>query len=276
MSSMRTIYSDTTQDNGWRYNLPSRTRGACPWCDGTLEEIQVEPKRWRQFTLFTRVHGCATCGWWTLMRNDKEDGFPNRRLYFDGILREFDVSSDQVPLNHLRDHLRRTYNDISLVTAAKFEELIVSVYRELFDCDVKYFRGSTYAQDGGIDLVMIQKGDTDLSAIQVKRRVSSAAESVTAVREFVGALLIEGFSRGIYITTGHYSRQAAGVAAKVNSNPKIGLTVQLVDGAGLLQMLRETHTRDVDSYPWREALRRWEDRERGAPQRDDYFPRLSW
>jgi len=63
------------------------------------------------------------------------------------------------------------------------------------------------SHDGGVDLIMIDSDNPTL--IQVKRRQNpDYVESVSVIREFLGALLINRSKKGIFVSTSnHYSKE---------------------------------------------------------------------
>jgi restriction system protein len=99
------------------------------------------------------------------------------------------------------------------------------VLKDFMDCDVIH-TGRT--NDGGIDLLLLD-GDAPY-VVQVKRwEQRSRGEAVGAIREFLGATLIAGHNRGIYVTTApHYTPAAIGAARQAKAR-KLVEKLHLVD-----------------------------------------------
>ncbi|MCP4371664.1 MAG: restriction endonuclease [Deltaproteobacteria bacterium] len=88
-------------------------------------------------------------------------------------------------------------NGIKSLSPIDVEKLIGEILCQYFQCDVRHVGRS---HDRGIDLVMV-KSDHDI-AVQIKHRMKSdRVEGVALVRDFVGAMVGERYSEGIYITT---------------------------------------------------------------------------
>jgi restriction endonuclease Mrr len=176
------------------------------------------------------------------------------RKYIASILKKFDPSSRDAALEELRQYLIRNYSDIREITPAKMEELVRAVYKDFLDCDVHYFTNNTFAPDGGIDLVALEGSDGVETAIQVKRRLSDVAESVSTVREFLGAMAIQGYRRGIFVTTGRFSKVAQTLPSRVTSIYGTEVALDLVDAEGFERLLRRTRYCSEDSHPWYYAI----------------------
>lgn len=82
--------------------------------------------------------------------------------------------------------------------------------------------------DGGVDLVLRQGGETFL--VQCKQWKAFKV-GVATVRELYGVMAAQGAAGGFVVTSGRFTREAEAFAA--------GRNIQLVDGVGLVQLLRE-------------------------------------
>jgi len=82
------------------------------------------------------------------------------------------------------------------------EEIVQYVFSSFFDCKVIHCGKS---HDGGIDLIMIESNEPIL--IQVKcRENKNAVESISQIRDFLGAMWIKQSKRGVFVTTAdHFS-----------------------------------------------------------------------
>ena len=161
-----------------------------------------------------------------------------------------------MPLGVLKDHLRRHYGDRRIISPAKFEELVRAVFRDFFDCEVEYYTGHTNRPDGGIDLIMVNRHDNTQIAVQVKRRSRDKPESVRTIREFVGAMVIEGLPRGVFVTTKSYTRIAKTIPQRLESRADTPAALELVDAPRFYDMLKATARFPASEHPWWDAIRR--------------------
>jgi restriction endonuclease Mrr len=105
--------------------------------------------------------------------------------------------------------------------------------------------------DGGVDLVLIN--GPRRYVVQVKRRQSATiAECISSVREFVGAMVIAGETRGIFVSTAPtFSRQAVRDSLVAQTRGAIEY-LELVNGRRLLEVCEIASERD--SADWQRAL----------------------
>jgi HJR/Mrr/RecB family endonuclease len=123
-----------------------------------------------------------------------------------GILRLFPLDSLEVPLTALRRYLAQKSDAVDYLHPTKMEHLVGALFQDFYPgCQVVHC-GRT--NDGGIDLFVIMS-DVPV-AVQVKHRIrTDKGEGVKAIREFLGAMLVAGVSRGIFVTTAdHFTGQA--------------------------------------------------------------------
>ena len=99
--------------------------------------------------------------------------------------------------------LRRNPEILTSMDPRRLEELVAELYRSQgFEV-----HSTSASMDGGIDFILTDpKGGT--VALQVKRRSPNAKVSVAAVREFLGAMLLRGVERGIFVTTSQFTSSA--------------------------------------------------------------------
>jgi hypothetical protein len=115
----------------------------------------------------------------------------------------------------------------------QFEKLVALIYRKLGYA--VSMRGGA-KPDGGIDLVIERSGER--TAVQCKHWKSWNV-GIRPVREFVGALAIDGISKGVFITLGGYTAEAKQLAGRRG--------IEMVDDGGLMKMLDQINGRsDVD------------------------------
>ena len=253
---MKLAYTDVRSID-WDSYLGWSRDPQCPWCDVRCEE-DYDTAGSQKYSVITTILECPKCGWWAAKQKTEEEtvirgelvNLRGGRKYVAAILKHFDPSRADVGVQELRRYLARNYSDIRSVNPQKMEELVRAVFKDLLDCEVHYFTSNTYAADGGIDLVALEGEDGLETAIQVKRREKNIAESVGTIREFVGAMAIEGYRRGIFVTTGRYSKAAQKLPSRVETIFGQKVELDLIDAAALEDILRRTQS-TTESHPWR-------------------------
>jgi hypothetical protein len=83
------------------------------------------------------------------------------------------------------------------------------------------------SNDKGIDILLTKKGE--ITAVQVKRYAGSVGSN--EIREFLGSFVLHGTKRGIFVTTGSYSKEA------IVDGTRVG--IEMIDGAKLEKMIEE-------------------------------------
>jgi len=108
----------------------------------------------------------------------------------------------------------------------RFEQLCVKYYEALgFDCTT-----APPGPDGGIDITLFKEGAGKPIAV-VQCKAWNNAVGVKEIRALLGAMAHEKVARGIFITTGGYTKDALKFGA---DNP-----MQLIDGLGFLEKLEQ-------------------------------------
>jgi restriction system protein len=110
------------------------------------------------------------------------------------------------------------------ITWENFELLVGEIFRRKgFEVEISSGLGA----DGGKDLTLRKDGEVRL--VQCKFLSAGNKVSVMAMREFYGLVVAENAKRGIFVTTGVYSRDAQEFAE--------GKPIKLVDRAELEQLM---------------------------------------
>ena len=110
------------------------------------------------------------------------------------------------------------------LTWENFELLVGEIFRRKgFEVEISSGLGA----DGGKDLIL--RRDGELRLVQCKFLSAENKVSVMAMREFYGLVVAENAKRGIFITTGVYSRDAREFAE--------GKPIKLVDRAELDELM---------------------------------------
>ncbi|MFG1279908.1 restriction endonuclease [Xanthobacter autotrophicus] len=125
------------------------------------------------------------------------------------------------------------------MSAQQAEDLVASLLQEHHGGRVMRMTANANAADGGIDLYVSTRDDGCIQrAVQVKRRIVRDAECVTEVRNFIGAMVLAGITKGTFVTTAsRFSREAHAATQKART-AKFKLRLELIDGEGLLELLR--------------------------------------
>nr|WP_320194268.1 restriction endonuclease [uncultured Desulfobacter sp.] len=138
-------------------------------------------------------------------------------------------------IKDLRRHLFINWDDRKFISSGKAESLVKSLLKEHLSCDVFSATANVNSPDGGIDLLVAHENGNIKCAVQVKRRIKKNIEPVSEVRNFVGALVIEDFKKGIFVTTAEkYSSPAKKIPNKLGNR----LELELIDGNELFEILK--------------------------------------
>jgi restriction system protein len=182
----------------WTYrDVDINALSTCPnKCEYCAQDLNALPLRkgpqhvsWKREEMYS-VSVCSQCGWWVLTRessHSNELGWGNETRRAAGALLELDGSDIEAPTAELCRHLVKSYGDRFDVHPKKYESIVGAV-----------FRGAGF-------------------------EVRATAYSGDA---FVGALVLAGVTRGIFVTTSEYRRGAIGAAADAD---RVGTSVELWD-----------------------------------------------
>jgi len=136
-----------------------------------------------------------------------------------GSLRELDLRDQSIPIAEIRAYLAAKYDARFAIDPWKFEEVVASVYQDLgYNARVTARSG-----DDGID-VILDGPDDSVIGIQVKRY--SGRISVEQIRSLAGALLLNGITRGVFVTTSTFQ---SGAHTTVERFCLQGMPIELVD-----------------------------------------------
>jgi len=187
---------------------------------------------------------CKYCGWW-FWSQDTEELMDIRRKARIAILKEFDLSGIQIPVETLRRELNRKPSIIYGIHPKKFEELVASVFKDFYDVQVSIVGRRA---DGGIDLVFIDSEKP--IAVQVKRRESpESTETVTLIREFLGAMVLKGYKGGYIVTTAERFSAGAKKTAEEAKRQRIVNKFELVDSRRFFEIFKFVEKSDC-GFPW--------------------------
>lgn len=236
----------------------------CPFCKTEISnQIYYKCRKdypewlWGSFDESEEVIQCPVCGWWEykyLSQSDAIiDGIRATDIeYASSIIKKYEDDSIDVPISALRNYIEKKPEIIYNIDAHKMEELVRSVFKDVYPaCTVKAF-GKT--RDGGKDGVLIDN-EGKKTLIQVKRRTKqNATEGVDALRALIGASVVEDNVKGcIFVSTAdHFSAPAKQYASQVLEKHFIE-TFDLIDCKEFFKMLNLT--RDKLPNDWNKLLR---------------------
>jgi len=179
----------------------------------------------------TRVGVCQNCGWWAALRLDITRHDVADSAYYSygayGVLRSLDLADISTPLQEVRDYLTVRYERRFDIHPRLFEETVASVFSDYgYSAEV-----TAYTRDGGVD-VILQATDRRIG-VQVKRyRNAIEAEQV---RSFLGALVTNNLTRGMFVTTSRFRSGANDVAEQSSMR---GYQIELVDAPRFYEALQ--------------------------------------
>lgn len=190
------------------------------------------------------IKRCAKCGWWTAKKHESDRGQSHgtpvssyRIMASAGCLRVLDVSDISEPVQYIRDYLVGRYHERFKVHPRKFEEVVASVFRDLgFHALV-----TNYSGDDGIDIIL-NDADTTIG-VQVKRY--KGAIEVCQIRELAGALLLNGITKGVFVTTSSFQSGVPRTSAKLADRR---YAIELMDSAAFYSALEIAQIRHHDRY----------------------------
>lgn len=151
------------------------------------------------------LHICPMCGWWAAIDSAVLAAVGPQlwlvNLVSHATLLEFDLADIDTPLTEVRRYLRRRFESRYSVHPRLFEQTVASVFKDLgYDA-----QATAYSNDGGIDIVLKGRSGERIG-VQVKRRRRKI--EVEQVRSFLGALVLGGFTRGIFVSASEFQRGA--------------------------------------------------------------------
>jgi restriction system protein len=218
----------------WEYSESSRLftlrsvhSKQCIWCHKELhrlDPIYIESDR-SQRKLIAQLSVCPHCGWWTAYRVHQGDHPRTSHFYecYDGIvgsLKEFDPADISVPIEDVRRYLQINSERVYDLHPRVFEEVVGSVFRD-HGWRVKV---TAYTGDDGVDVVLTDGAKT--VGVQVKKNKKERKIEAEQIRALAGALVLNGMTEGVFVTTSSYRKGAVLTAA---SYCQRGYHVHLLD-----------------------------------------------
>lgn len=190
----------------------------CPYCGNELKQEYYVSRYDRglsgkqELIQWETIYYCENDGWWQHKINEESTANPKAwySVIHEGILTEYPEDSSKVPIEVLNDYIYKNPEKITNIHDKKMEELVGSVFGSFYNCEVKIVGKSS---DGGVDVILVD-GDNP-TMVQVKRRKSiNKTESVSYVRELLGATLLQKSRSCIFVTTANkFSKEAEKTAS---------------------------------------------------------------
>jgi hypothetical protein len=216
----------------------------CPYCQTMLDTVHESNREINSVFGRIVVRLCPKCGWWessdecSLEENQETRWYRSREVRRRALLREYSVGGSEVPLQYLHKHISRHPNALSYVSPRRLEELVGKAFSEVMNCEAIHIGGPN---DGGIDLILID-GERRY-VVQVKRRSTDAAECVRGVREFVGAMVLQGYLNGLFVTTAPRFSPPAERTARLAKKRNLVESISLIDSSRLFDICKLTANR---------------------------------
>ncbi|CAL2076597.1 restriction endonuclease [Tenacibaculum sp. 190524A02b] len=150
---------------------------------------------------YTSLEYCDTCGWWRVLKQLLVSAEVHQMwtmfFGFSGTLRNLDVSDINTPIEEATKYLIAKYDSRFDINPKLFEDVVGNVFKGIgYNVHV-----TGYSNDGGIDVVLGNSSEK-MIGVQVKRYKNKI--KVEQIRAFAGALLLNGYKNGIFVTTSDY------------------------------------------------------------------------
>lgn len=205
---------------------------ACLFCGTAMVALDKSMLEGKGLETKISVRLCPICGWWKAGFYELEDlqlGWQPALIYGAAAsLKELDLTDIDTPLEEVRAYLAAKYESRFSINPRLMEETVGSVFQNMGYTVLV----TAYSGDGGID-VILQCADGSTVGVQVKRyRELIEAEQIRAL---TGALVLRGFTRGIFVTTSTYRK---GAKATADLSTVRGVPIELVDANRFYEMLK--------------------------------------
>ncbi|MFC0514491.1 restriction endonuclease [Mucilaginibacter angelicae] len=227
----------------YHFNLDAATRSACLFCE---IELKTDSLYFPDFEMSKEltVSICRQCGWWNAtLERDERSGYRMRYKTVNvayGILKKLDLADVRHPVQEISDYLTINYATVKDVHPKKFEDVVGAVFRNLGYNSVV----TNYSGDKGIDVVL-HDSQSNLIGVQV-RRYKNKIEA-DQIREFTGALVLGGYTKGIFVTTSNYRSGAVETAALSGTK---GFPIDLMNSEKFYDALKLSQNEITRKISW--------------------------
>lgn len=247
---MSSIWHHNLADYASTAELEKLNYAQCQFCVQPTLRFDDSPEWWREHdddyflpsgVTPARLYICPSCGWWSSHYYDVDLApscytLVHHQAY--ASLRPLDLSIPDQPLQCIKDYLAFDYSARYALHPRLCERLVGDVLSSIgYSIEL-----TAYQKDGGIDLYLLTDGHR-VGAVQIKRTRDSVG--VEQVREFVGAMVLDGITRGMFVTTSRFTTPAIAAAGEAGVR---GLPIELLDSQRIFDMLRLQRTPAPRSY----------------------------
>jgi restriction system protein len=187
---------------------------------------------------------CKMCGWGVLEKrvllSAKKWQVWEHIYSVSGKLRNLDLTDISLPVSEIRRYLSARYEERFCLNPKKLEEIVASVFADLGYQSIV----TSYSNDGGIDVILSGRGRERIG-VQVKRYKGKV--SVEQIRSFLGALVVNNYTKGIFVTTSQFQRGVYKLADKCRDSY---MSIDLMDADQLFKTLEIAQLKSFrDDYP---------------------------
>lgn len=229
----------------------SETWRKCIYCGTLLNELDEKRDKLKNYGFgesTKKLNACLTCGWWFVLKSfSAMSGCGVTRSGLSatiGIMLASDLRPIEQAIPVIKKYLQKHSDKVRDLSPTQLEVLLRDILSDFFACDLKW---TGRGPDGGCDLFGII--NDQLTIIQVKRRTTPKAESVIAIRELFGTMVVNGASRGIFVSTApKFSAYAKDEIASPNV-AALGFKLELINYDTLRDII-ENATAKEKGYPW--------------------------
>lgn len=177
------------------YKVFFKEKGFCPFCKERMQPVYQNNKSDTiGVDLFESIDIWeCDCGFWEAFSRFSEekdliyevDSMHWEKLYYSIIASVEDLEKEKA-VKQLVYEIRKDSKLLYKINPTRLEQIAQYVFSSHFNCEVEHIGQS---HDGGVDLLIINSDKPIL--VQVKRREkASSVESVSTVRDFLGAMFI--------------------------------------------------------------------------------------
>jgi len=184
-------------------------------------------------------HYCPRCGWWASYDVADRPSWAMGNCAWRGLLAKTPAVAPELAGGF--DVIRAYQSQLVGMRPLDFEKYCRAVLADFLNCEVSHVGKS---HDGGIDLVIVHTDD-GLVPVQVKNRITDKSEGVQSIREFRGAMVLKGFSKGVFVTRASKFSSEAEHASKPDVDHLTPQTIVLVDCHRLVEIMQFNDRRKI-------------------------------